>query len=417
MNSSIADIVSLGLPRVQGSAGPRELPQPGGDGSPALSGFGHTLQALLMSSEATGETPGQGDPGLSPAELDSLTALAEASPDDVTALLEAEAASLPESAAAVLANWVMAQPVAPAAPEAGATAVQATRAEGTTEGIASGATPAPLRPGDSLQSIPQWPVPASGAGGASDGDFAGSKEPALAAHEARRGNAGERATLRQTDATAMPHPASDNPAPLPVEPSSETVEVSGSRETLPSRAEITAPVGSFSTPSSAVTSPVASTTPSPSAVAQMQAAMGSAQWSDELGEQVMAITLRGEQQVALHLNPRELGPLVIELAMVNNQAQLQFVSSQQAVRAAVEAALPELREHLAEQGIALGDANVSDDSPQQTGQGMPEGPEGSVGRTASTPAAAETTAVLPMAGGAGTGTGTGTGKGRVNLYI
>jgi len=55
--------------------------------------------------------------------------------------------------------------------------------------------------------------------------------------------------------------------------------------------------------------------------------------------------------------------------VVNDQAQAQFVSPHQAVRAAVEAALPHLRTSMAEAGIQLGQASVGADSFAQAGNG------------------------------------------------
>jgi len=95
---------------------------------------------------------------------------------------------------------------------------------------------------------------------------------------------------------------------------------------------------------------------------QIASVFGSPQWRSEFEQQVMGMAMRGEKQVALHLNPRELGPLVIDLKVVDNQAQIHFLSHHANVRNAVEQALPQLRELLDGQGIALGDTSVSGQS-------------------------------------------------------
>ena len=74
----------------------------------------------------------------------------------------------------------------------------------------------------------------------------------------------------------------------------------------------------------------------------------------------------GEQQhvAELHINPPDLGPLEIKLTMDDRQATALFTSPHSAVREAVEAALPRLREVLADSGITLGNASVTADSPR-----------------------------------------------------
>ncbi|MBX8501121.1 flagellar hook-length control protein FliK [Pseudomonas lijiangensis] len=98
----------------------------------------------------------------------------------------------------------------------------------------------------------------------------------------------------------------------------------------------------------------------------LSAAIGSTDWQDGLGKQVIDMIKRGEKQVDLHLNPADLGPLSISLDLNDsNNTQAQFQSAHASVRAAVEQALPQLREALASQGITLGQASVSDESSRQ----------------------------------------------------
>lgn len=95
------------------------------------------------------------------------------------------------------------------------------------------------------------------------------------------------------------------------------------------------------------------------------------QWPQALGQQMIRLTAQGGQSAELQLNPPDLGPLKVVLNVVNDQAQAQFVSPHQAVRAAVEAALPHLRTALSESGIQLGHTSVGADSfAGQTGNGQ-----------------------------------------------
>lgn len=93
------------------------------------------------------------------------------------------------------------------------------------------------------------------------------------------------------------------------------------------------------------------------------------QWSQALGQQMVRLSTQGNQTAELDLNPPNLGPLKVVLNVVNDQAQAQFVSPHQAVRAAVEAALPQLRTSMAEAGIQLGQTSVGADSFAQANSG------------------------------------------------
>lgn len=97
----------------------------------------------------------------------------------------------------------------------------------------------------------------------------------------------------------------------------------------------------------------------------LTAPLASPQWQNDLSQQVSSFVMRGDNRVSLQLNPADLGPLQVELKVIEQSAQLQFISGQAAVRSAVEQAIPQLRDALAEQGIDLGDVNVGEHSRQQ----------------------------------------------------
>ena len=104
----------------------------------------------------------------------------------------------------------------------------------------------------------------------------------------------------------------------------------------------------------------------------LAAAIGSTDWAADLGQQMVDMVTRGDQQVDLRLHPAELGPLSISLNLNDGTTQAQFQVAHASVRAAVEQALPQLREALASQGIALGQASVSDQSSRQQSQRDPQ---------------------------------------------
>ena len=93
-------------------------------------------------------------------------------------------------------------------------------------------------------------------------------------------------------------------------------------------------------------------------------------WADEFSQKIVWVTSQHGQSAELHLNPPHLGPLDVSIKVNGDQATALFTSSHAVVRDAIEQAMPKLREMLADNGIMLGNATVSDQSPrdQQTKQ-------------------------------------------------
>lgn len=118
------------------------------------------------------------------------------------------------------------------------------------------------------------------------------------------------------------------------------------------------------------------------AAEEITSPVDSPQWQDDLGQQVVAMVRRGDQQVDMRLNPADLGPLSISLNLSDGGVQVQFQSAHASVRAAVEQALPQLQTVLAAQGLALGEASVNDGASRQTAGEQPrrESPRGEARR-------------------------------------
>ena len=116
-----------------------------------------------------------------------------------------------------------------------------------------------------------------------------------------------------------------------------------------------APVSTTPTTTSAVTAP---STP------LLNAQLGTPEWQQQLGQQVMMFNRQGQQTAELRLHPQDLGSIQISMKIENNQAQLHFVSGHSAVRSAIEAAMPDLKTALADNGISLGQSSVGSDSSQ-----------------------------------------------------
>lgn len=96
--------------------------------------------------------------------------------------------------------------------------------------------------------------------------------------------------------------------------------------------------------------------------------VGSPGWGGALADKVTWMSSQGNHVAELHLNPPNLGPLEVQLTVVNDQASAVFVSPHATVRDAIEAAMPKLRDMLADSGIMLGNTMVGAESFQQQQQ-------------------------------------------------
>jgi flagellar hook-length control protein FliK len=124
-------------------------------------------------------------------------------------------------------------------------------------------------------------------------------------------------------------------------------------------------------PSSAASAP----TPLQAALA---AQVGTPAWNTELGQKIVWMVGDQQQVAEIHVNPPNLGPLDIKLTIDGAQTTALFTSSHSEVREALEAALPRLREVLADSGIMLGNASVTADTPRD-GRAFAEPPRRSRG--------------------------------------
>lgn len=98
--------------------------------------------------------------------------------------------------------------------------------------------------------------------------------------------------------------------------------------------------------------------------------VGTPGWDTAFSQRVAWAATNQHQVAELRLNPPNLGPVEIRITVSNDQATAMFVSPHASVRDSIEAAMPRLREMLAESGLTLGNVNVSSQSfQQQAGHG------------------------------------------------
>jgi flagellar hook-length control protein FliK len=100
---------------------------------------------------------------------------------------------------------------------------------------------------------------------------------------------------------------------------------------------------------------------------RLEPRVGTGGWDNALSQRVLWMVSHQHQTAELNLNPPDLGPLQVVLSVNSDQASAAFVSQNPEVRQALEAALPRLKEMMAESGINLGNATVSDQGSQQQG--------------------------------------------------
>lgn len=131
-----------------------------------------------------------------------------------------------------------------------------------------------------------------------------------------------------------------------------------------------------------VNTPTGQSAPLPTALAGNLLNMGVPQpvggrgWDSAIADRVIWM-VQGEQQFArLKLNPPHLGPLEVRVSLQQDQASVSFLAQHAAVREALEAALPRLREMFEQQSLQLVRTDVGDPGAGQGGRARDPGPEG-----------------------------------------
>ena len=87
--------------------------------------------------------------------------------------------------------------------------------------------------------------------------------------------------------------------------------------------------------------------------------MKTPQWGDELSNRVMWMVQHDVQTASIKINPPHLGPLEVQVSMNKDHVDVSFNSHHVAVKEALDASMPKLKEMLGSSGLQLGDANVT----------------------------------------------------------
>lgn len=108
-----------------------------------------------------------------------------------------------------------------------------------------------------------------------------------------------------------------------------------------------------------------SPTPLPTSQPAMQKPLGDSAWQQELGDKLIWMHKQDMPSVQLRLNPEHLGPVLVKIDINHDQASVAFTAQHLAVKEAIEAAIPKLREMLGGQQLNLADVNVSQQQSDQ----------------------------------------------------
>ncbi|MES3676313.1 flagellar hook-length control protein FliK [Halomonas elongata] len=276
-----------------------------------------------------------------------------------------------------------------------ATTQAAPQAEPGLQATVAGAAMSPSQAGGARQAMPQANLPSVGMSRqamSQDATAATATRPDEAAFD----TAMARDTDPQRPAAAsreLPSPqapeqrpspgaaaGSSAPATTPREPAAATafVPTQGDADAAAPRLDtaVSTHAAAQHTGSSGQAAPGANAS-TPLAQASLNAPVGSQEWSQQLGRQLLRFSQgSGEQRIEMRLHPAELGPLSVSLKVGDQGAHAQFLSAHAPVRQALEQAIPQLREALAEQGITLGETSVGEQhqgSANDTGGGFAGG--------------------------------------------
>jgi flagellar hook-length control protein FliK len=108
------------------------------------------------------------------------------------------------------------------------------------------------------------------------------------------------------------------------------------------------------------------------AYAGVAAPIGHPSFGNDLSHRVLMFAGQRVQSAEISVTPGELGPIRVTIDVHGQEAAMQFTATHATTRAAIEDALPRLREMLAAQGLQLTQADIGDRAPRDAG-GAPTG--------------------------------------------
>jgi flagellar hook-length control protein FliK len=128
-------------------------------------------------------------------------------------------------------------------------------------------------------------------------------------------------------------------------------------------------------------------------IGRVDAPVGTAAFDEELGGKITWMANQGLQSASLQLSPEHLGPVDVRISVQDGSATVSFNAMHADTRAALEQALPRLREMFATHGLTLTDASVSQQSPRGQAQKQTVAAIGAAGRESDEPNSATVASV------------------------
>ena len=176
----------------------------------------------------------------------------------------------------------------------------------------------------------------------------------------RRGMANSaESTLRNSSAPAVPTPdPTPEVAAIGHDPIRSTERQPAAPNATPDPAAAAAPAA---TPPAAASAGV--TTSPALAEARIAAPIDSPAFGPALGAQVSLFVRNGLHSASLQLNPAEMGPVSVRIALEGSTAQVEFQADRASTRQAIEASLPALAAALRDAGINLAGGGVFEQHP------------------------------------------------------
>ncbi len=118
-------------------------------------------------------------------------------------------------------------------------------------------------------------------------------------------------------------------------------------------------------PANAAPVPVAAERAASISSSHVEPRIGERGWNQEFASQVTLLVSNREPRAEIRVNPQHLGPVEVRISMDGDKVSLMFTAAHPDTRAAIQDALPNLREMLADSGLSLGNASVSTESSQR----------------------------------------------------
>lgn len=96
-------------------------------------------------------------------------------------------------------------------------------------------------------------------------------------------------------------------------------------------------------------------------------------WSRDMGDRIIWMNNKAIPAAEIKLNPQHLGPISVRIDINQDQATITFSAQHGAVREALEASIPRLREMMSAQQLNLVEVNISQHSTSDQGRSSPQG--------------------------------------------